>query len=29
MAQANASIGTTNYSVAIMAGRYPLNADAS
>ena len=29
MAHANASIGTTNYSVAIMAGHYPLNADES
>ena len=26
MAHANASIGTTNYSVAITAGHYPLNA---
>jgi putative redox protein len=29
MAHANASIGTTNYSVAIMAGHHPLNADES
>jgi cytochrome d ubiquinol oxidase subunit II len=29
MAHANASIGTTNYSVAITAGHYPLNADES
>jgi putative redox protein len=29
MARAKASIGTTNYSVAIMAGRYQLNADES
>jgi putative redox protein len=29
MAHANASIGTTNYSVEIMAGRYALNAEES
>ena len=29
MAHANASIGTTNYSVAIMAGCHPLGADES
>ena len=29
MAHANASIGTTNYSVAIMAGHHSLSADES